>query len=277
MTTRREIVRAGAGLAAIIAAGNAPAALLRSMLGMRNAMTARSPEYWGLCFTAEEAGSTVRLTQTGTPSPITLQTSADGKTWTDYAVGDTITLANAGDKVYFAAGPDGNKRFSSNGYNYYRFLMSGRVAASGSVMSLLDQVVSPDEVPSYCYYMMFYNCQSLTAAPQLPATKLKNGCYYMMFYGCTSLTAAPQLPATALVDYCYYRMFYGCTKINSVRVAFSAWGPSGVKDPTSDWMNGAGTQAADEKTFYCPSALPDEPRGASTIPEGWTVVRTDAA
>lgn len=39
MTTRREIVRAGAGLAAIIAAGKAPAALVKSMLGMRGTMT----------------------------------------------------------------------------------------------------------------------------------------------------------------------------------------------------------------------------------------------
>jgi len=38
VTTRREIVRAGAGLAAIIAAGKAPAALIRSMLGLRGAM-----------------------------------------------------------------------------------------------------------------------------------------------------------------------------------------------------------------------------------------------
>lgn len=40
MTTRREIVKAGAGLAAIIASGKAPASLVRSMLGIRNAMTA---------------------------------------------------------------------------------------------------------------------------------------------------------------------------------------------------------------------------------------------
>jgi len=39
VTTRREIVRASAGLAAIIAAGKAPAALVKSMLGMRGAIT----------------------------------------------------------------------------------------------------------------------------------------------------------------------------------------------------------------------------------------------
>lgn len=38
MTTRREIIRAGAGLAAILAAGKAPAAFIRSALSARNAM-----------------------------------------------------------------------------------------------------------------------------------------------------------------------------------------------------------------------------------------------
>ena len=34
-----------------------------------------------------------------------------------------------------------------------------------------------------------------------------------MFYGCTSLTAAPALPATTLKNYCYQGMFRDCTKI----------------------------------------------------------------
>lgn len=38
MTTRREIVKAGAGLAAIIAAGKAPAALVRSLIAARDTM-----------------------------------------------------------------------------------------------------------------------------------------------------------------------------------------------------------------------------------------------
>lgn len=38
MTTRREILKAGAGLTAILAAGKAPAYLVRSMLGVRNAL-----------------------------------------------------------------------------------------------------------------------------------------------------------------------------------------------------------------------------------------------
>ena len=38
MTTRREIVITGAGIAAILAAGKAPAAFIRSMLGARGAI-----------------------------------------------------------------------------------------------------------------------------------------------------------------------------------------------------------------------------------------------
>jgi len=45
MNTRREIVKAGAGLAAIIVAGKAPAALVRSMGGMRGAMMGKHGEF----------------------------------------------------------------------------------------------------------------------------------------------------------------------------------------------------------------------------------------
>jgi hypothetical protein len=44
--TRREVIKAGAGLAAIIAAGEAPAAIVRSMIGARNAFTTGGePQY----------------------------------------------------------------------------------------------------------------------------------------------------------------------------------------------------------------------------------------
>ena len=65
-----------------------------------------------------------------------------------------------------------------------------------------------------CYDGMFYECTSLTTAPELPATTLANECYYTMFKGCTSLTTAPSiLPATTLASDCYQYMFYGCTSL----------------------------------------------------------------
>ena len=66
-----------------------------------------------------------------------------------------------------------------------------------------------------CCYYMFYGCTSLASAPKLPATKLADFCYRQMFYGCTSLASAPDLPATELANSCYYYMFYGCTSLAS--------------------------------------------------------------
>lgn len=68
---------------------------------------------------------------------------------------------------------------------------------------------------SHCYSNMFYNCTSLTTAPELPATTLAQTCYNNMFYNCTSLTTAPELPATTLASYCYNSMFYGCTSLTT--------------------------------------------------------------
>ena len=74
--------------------------------------TSNIPEGWTkiddrLCFTAEEANSTLHLDKVGSPNAISLETSMDGNTWTDYSwtnnTGDTLTLANVGDKVYFRA------------------------------------------------------------------------------------------------------------------------------------------------------------------------------
>ena len=66
-----------------------------------------------------------------------------------------------------------------------------------------------------CYGGMFYNCTSLTTAPELPATTLDYMCYSDMFYGCTNLTTAPELPATTLDYMCYSDMFYGCTNLTT--------------------------------------------------------------
>ena len=80
------------------------------------------------------------------------------------------------------------------------------------------------ELPStmladYCYHRMFYNCTSLTTAPSvLPATTLADSCCYYMFRGCTSLTSAPKLPATTLANGCYHMMFHGCTSLTTAPV-----------------------------------------------------------
>ena len=193
------------------------------LINLRNAlMTGGSepaPAYWGLCFTAETAGATIALTRGKSAPAVSVETSFDGTTWTPYTIGTTITLAAIGDTVYFAAGAGGNTQFADSraATRAHKFTMTGRIAAGGSIMSLLDRnnknlrAFSAD----YVFCNFFDGCASLTAAPELPATQLTSTCYRLMFRGCTSLTAAPELPATTLSDACYSNMFVNCTSLTA--------------------------------------------------------------
>ena len=171
-----------------------------------------------LCFTAEQANSTIAMSAVGSAPTVYLETSTNnGGTWSDFTVGSTtITLANVGDKIYFRAKQDNNV-FATSTTAYHKFVMTGKIAASGNLNTLLKADGSIIDLTGrdWCYFYMFLNCTSLTQAPKLPATTLGSDCYDAMFYGCTSLTSAPELPATTLTNYCYYYMFYGCTSLTS--------------------------------------------------------------
>ena len=171
------------------------------------------PDY--LCFTAEKANSTVAMYVNEPPTKgQAFETSTDGSNWSVFTPGTTtITLAKVGDKVYFRGN---NITVSESNYIYYKFEMSGKIAASGNIMSLLDKTCESTTISSsYCFYRMFSDCGSLTTAPSLPATTLGSKCYGNMFSGCTSLTTAPALPATTLASYCYSYMFSGCTSLTT--------------------------------------------------------------
>ena len=179
--------------------------------------TLETPAYSCLCFTAEEANSTVSMNINGSLTPVpVLETSTDGNTWTAFTPGTTtITLANVGDKVYFRSKTKVSQ-FSTSSSNYAKFVMTGKIAASGSVMSLIDPDCQATEIPcEYCFTYLFGSCTSLTAAPELPATTLAKDCYDWMFFKCTSLTAAPALPAITLAEGCYYEMFRSCTLLTA--------------------------------------------------------------
>ena len=174
------------------------------------------PDY--LCFTAEEAGSTVAMAVNGTPTKgQAFEYSTNGTNWSEFIPSTTtITLANVGDKVYFR----GDNTTVGESYSiYYKFVMSGKIAASGNIMSLLDKTCQSTTISNTkCYYSMFKGCTSLTTAPVLPATTLASDCYSGMFNGCTSLTTAPALPATTLASHCYSNMFNGCTSLTTAPV-----------------------------------------------------------
>ena len=60
-----------------------------------------------LCFEAVDAGATIALNCIGNNlKTASFQTSTDGQNWSDYKYATSITLTNAGDKVYFKAKAD---------------------------------------------------------------------------------------------------------------------------------------------------------------------------
>ena len=181
-----------------------------------------------LTFTAEQAGSTIKMVKSGSAPTVYLETSPTGEegSWSDFIVctndengnsnndGTVITLANVGDKVYFRAKQD-NQQFANDSREANQFVMTGKIAASGNINTLLkaDGSVLDLTGRNYCYNAMFLGCSSLTHAPSLPATTLADWCYSCMFQDCSLLTQAPELPATTLADNCYDRMFDSCTSL----------------------------------------------------------------
>ena len=205
-----------------------------------------------LCFTAEEAGSTVGLYNVNNEPDIHYSLDS-GQTWVPWAETDVVTLKNVGDKVYVkGVNPDGFSHtiglvalLQSNPSSVHNtsFRLTGRIAASGSLMSLIDGVGEAKEIPCehcfsylfsnqtalvsapeltattmkrYCYLSMFRSCSNLIETPELPATQLALGCYSGMFIFCDGLTKASALPATQLTSLCYNCMFYGCSSLTEV-------------------------------------------------------------
>ena len=112
-----------------------------------------------LCFTAKEAGSTIKMVKRSSAPTVYLETSPTGEegSWSDFIVGSTtITLENVGDKVYFRAKQD-NQQFAIDGNKYNKFVMTGKIAASGNINTLLkaDGSVLDLTGRNYCYNNMF--------------------------------------------------------------------------------------------------------------------------
>ena len=130
-----------------------------------------------LCFTAEEANSTVRMKANYSAPEVSLEYSTDGNTWSPFVVGSTtVTLANIGDKMYVRATNAGNTGMASSYSDSNQFVMTGKIAASGNLNTLLDQNGNAT-LTDHCYYGLFSDCYSLTTTPDLPSTELAYGCY----------------------------------------------------------------------------------------------------
>ena len=154
-----------------------------------------------LTFEAKDAGAKVSFTLASTTTG-NIQYSTDGSTWENYTSGQEITLAAAGDKVMFRGD---NTTYAAKNTDYSKFSCSADCYIYGNVMSLIQSTgfakltsLSAD----YAFYGLFKeNAHILNHAENplvLPATTLTESCYSGMFYNCTSLTEAPELPAETL-------------------------------------------------------------------------------
>lgn len=236
-----------------------------------------------LCFTST-GDSTVGMTQYGTPNKSAgkvIQYKINNGKWQTMNL-SAVNLSD-GDKMYVKS--DDDIQISESTEIYKKFIMTGSIAASGNIMSLLN---FSDTLTDYAFFRLFIACKSLTAAPELPATtladacyqymfcntsltqaptlpatRLSNMCYFSMFENCKALTTAPELQATTLFTYCYGWMFSGCTKLNYVKALFVDIHADGCVERWLDGVSSTGTFVKNKNATWT--------NRDAGIPSGWSV------
>jgi len=217
---------------------------------------------------------TMQATTTGTivvnNQPSGMQYSVNGGMKTTMSAATTTINVNAGDKVQFYG--NGTQITCYNGTKIAGG--TAEVKVYGNIMSLVDEMgFAWNKMLEYehAFECLFQLNTNLTDASGLllPATTLTNSCYKTMFYGCENLTAAPVLPAETLAQACYAEMFQNCYKLNSVTCLATN---ISATDCTSSWLENAGRDAMETKTFTTPSTTVWPIKSGSGIPEGWTRV-----
>lgn len=178
---------------------------------------AENPDY--LCFTANKAGSTLRMTGIETlgfsGGSFSLEYSTDGDTWQDLnftssgspeeglvtRVSDTLTFDSVGDKVYFRGdNPSGTSTagvlFGSLDMGYHYIFAGGEntetvdneFSVGGDIQTIVDKTGL--NKTAGCFYSLFGAGDDRDLYPEM-----------------ILITSAPDLTATVLTDYCYYVMF----------------------------------------------------------------------
>ena len=144
----------------------------------------------------------------------TLEYSVNNGKWYDLGTTTVTFGGNHGDLRLRGRNSEGTAISKYTNYAVISFEINSKVSCKGDIRTLIDyENYATANTANANFYRLFYNCTTLTTAPELPATNLEASCYQNMFTGCTSLTTAPELPATILAVSCYEGMFYGCTSL----------------------------------------------------------------
>lgn len=228
----------------------------------------------------------------------TISASIDnGTTWTEYESSDdpgtAIATLNTNDKLLLK-GMEGTYEARGTITSTSSFIVYGNIMSLlyddnfvgqttlleddtfkelfwSNPLTSAENLVLPATTLAYgCYRNMFFNCSSLTTAPELPATTLTDSCYYGMFGGCTILETAPVLSATTLAEACYANMFGDCTSLNYIKCLATDISAS---DCTFQWVNGVPYNG----TFIKAASMSDWTTGSDGIPDGWAVQNDDGS
>lgn len=201
----------------------------------------------------------------GSDNNINLEYKINNGEWNTYSIAnypnlsDFISLSD-GEQVSFRAANGKNTSLLG-----YQFKMTGKIEASGNIMSLLDNSMSITSIPSKnCFSHLFEHCQSLIKAPLLPATTLTDFCYHLMFAD-TSIEKAPELSATTLTNECYLAMFFRCTKLNYIKMLAT---DVSAEDCMTDWVE----MVSSTGTFVKNKNATWDISGNSGIPTGWNII-----
>ncbi len=190
----------------------------------------------------------------------------NGSTWTVLEGDNTVTI-NTDEKILWKGELIPTR--TSVASNIGVFASSKHFNAMGNIMSLAysDNFVENNTLPENTDFFKKLFKESYVVDAEnlvLPSTVLTEGCYSNMFYNCTSLTTAPELPATTLAERCYRGMFNGCTSLNYIKAIFIT-APSDTY--TQNWVKGVAASG----TFVKNAAAGWNVSGVNGIPTGWTV------
>ena len=168
-------------------------------------------------FTAEEAQKFKMIVSGGYDLSEKFEYSVNGGEWNKVVADEEVDFGGTyGTLCLRGTNPSGTAESPSEYSNITFTNPSVKVACAGDIRTLLDwknyKTVTTDQA-RFC--KLFYNCNALTSAPDLPAKDLADYCYCFMFESCTSLKTAPKLPATKLAGRCYFRMFNDCKSLEA--------------------------------------------------------------
>ena len=232
-----------------------------TMIEAQSPACAPSYENQYLTFVALESGTFSYSSYTS--SNVVSYSLDSGTTWTSLTVGTSSPTIQSGQKIMWKGNLTSNQNYGSIGFS-----STGRFNIEGNVMSLLfdynfASAISLDGFVAAFMYL-FRGCSKLVNAEnlKLPATTLSRGCYDNMFYNCTSLTTAPELPATTSASNCYYEMFLNCSSLTKIKCLLS----SSSTQNQWHWVSGVAASG----TFIKKSGSTWS-TGINGIPSGWTV------